>query len=472
MSDHRSEVGLARALSTPGEELREDPRRILLVEDDEGDALIVVELLLDAWPELKVDRAVDLGDAERRLPGGVDCVVLDLGLPDAFGFDALTRLRETHAEMPVVVLTGDADELRGIEALGAGAQDYLVKGAIDGPLLARAIRHSVQRKLAERFARELAVLRVQTAENARVQRGLVPTPMVEDPRITVRSAYRPGNRRQVLGGDFFDVVQASATCLQVVLGDVCGHGPDEAALGVQLRIAWRSLVLADLPHEDVLRTLDRLMVQERHAEHVFTTVASLRIDLVEGTASVALAGHPSPILVRGGTTSLLLDGTGGPPLGLADPPEWQISEVSLGDSWSLLLYSDGIYEGHVGDGGDRLGIDGLLGLTAAAIDGPAGACDDPAELIDAAEALNQGPLEDDVALLALTCDGRRASCSRSSSPDRWSCCSSPSGSESRPCPTNPRSGIICSGRSSPLAAPLKAWPPPSSTRRPVSAATS
>ena len=407
MTDRPSEAASAAIQPTPGEELREEPRRILLVEDDDGDAMIVGDLLIDAWPGLSVDRATDLADAERRLSAGVDCVVLDLGLPDAFGIEALRRLRVADAELPVVVLTGDSDEVRGIQALGAGAQDYLVKGAIDGPQLARAIRHSVQRKVAERFARELAILRVQSADNARVQRGLVPSPIVEDPRIGVHSAYRPGNRRQVLGGDFFDVVQSSEGCLQVVLGDVCGHGPDEAALGVQLRIAWRSLVMAGLPHENLLQTLDRVMVQERHADHVFTTLASVSVDLTDGTASVALAGHPSPLLVSGGGVRLLTERSGGPPLGLADPPEWELIHVTLGDSWTLLLYTDGIYEGRVGTGGPRLGIDGLLRMVETAPHGPVALCREPARLIDAVEERNRGPLEDDVALLGLTCDGGR-----------------------------------------------------------------
>lgn len=389
----------------PGAELRGDPRRVLLVEDDDEDALIFSELLLDAWPELEIARARTLGEAKSGLLGQIDCVVLDLGLPDAVGIEALQRIRDADAEMPVVVLTGNADEAGGIEALGAGAQDYLVKGAIDGAGLARAIRHSVQRRLADRFARELAVLRVQSAENARVQRGLAPRPLLEDPRISVRSAYRPGNSRQVLGGDFFDVVQSTDTCVQVVLGDVCGHGPDEAALGVQLRIAWRTLILADVPHEQLLHTLDRLMVQERHAEHIFTTLATLSIDLTDGTASVALAGHPAPILIAGGRPRLLLEHGSGPPLGLADPPEWPLTHVELGERWSLLLYSDGIYEGRVETPGERLGLEGLLALMAAPPADVAGYCDAPARLIDRVEELNHGPLEDDVALLALTCDG-------------------------------------------------------------------
>ena len=382
-----------------------EPRRVLLVEDDDGDAMIVSELLVEAWPVLRIDRASRLGEAERRL-GAVDCVLLDLGLPDALGIEAVRRLREADPEMPVVVLTGDADEHRGIQALGAGAQDYLIKGTISGASLARAIRHSVQRKLAERFERELAVLRVQSAENARVQRGLVPHPLVDDPQISIVSAYRPGNRRQILGGDFFDVVQ-SADSLHVVIGDVCGHGPDEAALGVELRIAWRTLILAGVPQLALLETLDRLVVQERHRDHIFATVASLSIDLDRNRAVTVLAGHPAPILLGGDRPRLLTDRPGGPPLGLEGMPPLVPSEVEIGDRWTLLFYSDGIYEGRVTGQKDRLGIDGFVDLLGDDRGTAAGEFD-PERLIDRVEELNGGPLDDDVALLALKRDAGRA----------------------------------------------------------------
>ncbi len=330
-------------------------------------------------------------------------MLLDIATQDVPSTDAVHRVRSLYPDLPVVVLTPDDDDEAGSDALTAGAQDYVSKDRADGVAIARAIRHSVQRSRAERYARELAMLRFRSAETARVQRGLMPRMLIDDPRVWIRSGYRPGDRRQVLGGDFFDVVQSSPTRLKMVLGDVCGHGPDEAALGVQLRIAWRTLILAGVEQLPLLETLDRLTHQERHAEHVYATVATIDVDLNTGRAWVAIAGHPPPIVSIAGVAQLLTEHVGGPPLGLGLPPRWELYEVELGESWLLLLYSDGIYEGKVVSRGTRLGIEGLLELLRA--EGPDAIWESvPNRLLDQVEALNDGPLEDDVALLAVRCD--------------------------------------------------------------------
>jgi serine phosphatase RsbU (regulator of sigma subunit) len=394
----------ASGTARPSRQLAGDPNHLLLIEQDEPAADEFVRRLTDAWPQLRVSRVSTLLEAEARLGSDVDCVLLDIDPPDDFGIDAVHRIRTLYPELPIVVLTADGDDDRGGEALTAGAQDYLAKAASEGYAIARAIRHSVQRNRAERYARELALLRFQSAESARVQRGLMPRMLIDDPRVWVRSGYRPGDRRQVLGGDFFDIVQSSPTRLKLVLGDVCGHGPDEAALGVQLRIAWRTLILAGVEPLPALKTLDRLTNQERHAGHVYATLASVEVDLGTGKAWVALAGHPPPLVsTPAGGLRLLTEHGGGPPLGIGLPPRWEMHEVDLGERWSLLLYSDGIYEGKIASRGTRLGIDGLLELIAA--ESPTAIWDSvPNRLLDQVEALNDGPLEDDVALLAVRCD--------------------------------------------------------------------
>jgi hypothetical protein len=107
----------------------------------------------------------------------------------------------------------------------------------------------------------------------------------------VVSRYRPG-RDALLGGDFFDIVETGDGTVYAVVGDVCGHGPDEAALGVALRIAWRTLVFAGTDADRLLPVLEEVLVRERRSEELFTTVCMVRLAADRETASVWLAGHP------------------------------------------------------------------------------------------------------------------------------------------------------------------------------------
>ncbi len=131
--------------------------RLLLIEDNPGDADLVREML-DSTGEAKFE----LVHAERLskglallAAGGCDIVLLDLGLPDSTGLDTFYELHAATPWIPVVVLTGSTDGEIGIQAVAAGAQDFLVKGTIDGPTLARRTRYALERKRAERTTADI-----------------------------------------------------------------------------------------------------------------------------------------------------------------------------------------------------------------------------------------------------------------------------------------------------------------------------
>ena len=109
--------------------------RLLVVEDDDGDALIVEELLIDSGEHFETDRVVSVAEA-LEYADKVDCALVDLALPDAIDLTAVLRLREAAPDLAIVVLTGLADRDRAVASMAAGAQDYLVKGEVDGPGLA------------------------------------------------------------------------------------------------------------------------------------------------------------------------------------------------------------------------------------------------------------------------------------------------------------------------------------------------
>jgi len=124
-----------------------DGIRVLLVEDNPGDARLFTELVRDAgagqWNLIRVDRLSGALDRVRREP--FDIILLDLSLPDADGLDTLIRAHAAAPKIPIVVLTGHDDEALAVRAVRAGAQDYLVKGRLDGDLLVRSIRYATER---------------------------------------------------------------------------------------------------------------------------------------------------------------------------------------------------------------------------------------------------------------------------------------------------------------------------------------
>ena len=131
--------------------MSDGPNRMLLVEDNPGDARLLREALKDvANYQFDLDHVERLSQALERLRGeAFDVVLLDLSLPDGQGLDNLAAVRDAAPGVPILVLTGLDDEEVAVRALRVGAQDYLVKGQADGSSVVRAIRYARERKCAE-----------------------------------------------------------------------------------------------------------------------------------------------------------------------------------------------------------------------------------------------------------------------------------------------------------------------------------
>ncbi|MEU2929758.1 fused response regulator/phosphatase [Streptomyces sp. NPDC007251] len=415
------ESGQAEAASAVGGPLKEEAHRdaaptsgsgatltLLLIEDDPAGSPIVPDLLDSAGKPIRVRTARNLTEAERLLTDDVHCILLDLALPAPGRSDSddelavlkhVLRLAPRHA---VLALTASGDTERGTEAVRVGAQDYLFRDELDGRLLSRAIRYAVERKRSDTAERRLAEGRLRAQENRRLERGLLPTPLLEGSSLRFAARYRPGRSRALLGGDFYDAVRTPDGTVHAMIGDVCGHGPDEAALGVELRIAWRALTLAGLCGDELLGTLQQVLEHERADEEIFATLCTVDIAPDGRRAGLCLAGHPAPLLARPGRQARLLPyDNNGPALGLLPGARWPRMQVELGSEWSLMLYTDGLIEGRVGEGGERLGQDGMVAMIRRQLaEGLRGE-----ELLRAAVSevreLNGGELTDDVAVVLL-----------------------------------------------------------------------
>ncbi len=153
-------VALHHQRAKPGAELVAPRRKtpaILLVEDNPADADLMVALLAAEFPS-------DAFTKVSRLNNALECVheetyeaiIADMVLPDARGFDVVTRLQAAAPATPIIVVSGLADEELAQQVVQLGAQDFLIKGSLTAPLVARAIRHSRERKRAEQRLMNLA----------------------------------------------------------------------------------------------------------------------------------------------------------------------------------------------------------------------------------------------------------------------------------------------------------------------------
>ncbi|AHH16800.1 putative response regulator receiver protein [Nocardia nova SH22a] len=376
---------------------------ILLVEDDPGDALLVEELVADGALGARLEHVRSLSEAgawlAARLP---DCVLLDLNLPDSQGLDALAQLREYTDQVAVVVMTGLDEEQTGLAAMAAGAEDYLVKGRVEPEWFGRAVRYAIQRKQAERTATALRATTMRAQENARLERGLLPKPLLRgEPVIDVVSRYRPGRAYSLLGGDFYDVIQEADGTVHALIGDVAGHGPDEAAIGVGLRLAWRTLVLSGVTGPRQLELLEQVLVAERTGPQIFATLTALYAPPGRGQVQVIRAGHPGMLVRRPGGTEWL-EVRGGPALGFVPGrADWPVHHVDVPVGTGLVLFTDGLFEARTSTDGMRLEEEGLLSMAAAV------SLDDPADYLDELlgrvedAAAPAGGLDDDVAVVYL-----------------------------------------------------------------------
>jgi len=125
----------------------ENKINILLIEDNDGDAVLINEMLYEIrLKKFELNRSHNLKEGITFLENNkIDIVLLDLSLPDSSGLNTFLKLHEKFPDIPAILLTGLNDEELAVNSVQAGAQDYLVKGAIDSTLLLRAILYGIER---------------------------------------------------------------------------------------------------------------------------------------------------------------------------------------------------------------------------------------------------------------------------------------------------------------------------------------
>lgn len=155
------------------------PIKVLLIDDEPAQAWLVAEHLRSVSE--KTQKPIDLVHTESLQEGvqrlkeaDIDVMLLDLSLPDSIGVNTLTKVRSKFPAIPIVVLTSMEDEELGVQLVQEGAQDYLVKGQVDGLLLFRTVRYAIERKQTE-TEREHLIQELQGAlAQVKTLSGLLP----------------------------------------------------------------------------------------------------------------------------------------------------------------------------------------------------------------------------------------------------------------------------------------------------------
>ncbi len=182
------------ACNNPSDREGRAAAHVLLLEDNPGDARLVERMLSRSRaPTYSVTTVQRLEDGLEKLEHEAFHVILtDLSLPDARGMDGVTRLQQSCPWVPIIVLSGSGDEELAVQAVQAGAQDYLVKGAVDASALQRSVRYAVERKAAEQ---RLAYLAQYDQLTGLANRG---TFQEHARRAVARARRDPGRRPAIL----------------------------------------------------------------------------------------------------------------------------------------------------------------------------------------------------------------------------------------------------------------------------------
>jgi GAF domain-containing protein len=214
------------------------------------------------------------------------------------------------------------------------------------------------------IAVENSRLYTERSHIARVlEAGLLPDPLPEIPGFELASLYRPAGEENLVGGDFYDVVPTPGGWM-LLMGDVTGRGPEAAALTAQARHTLRTAAaLVDDP-VGAVRQLNRTLVARRDLSICTVVAMHVAEDGAGARVRIVSAGHPLPVLVRGGVARTV--GDNGPLVGAWGDASWSADTVVLEPGDLLVLVTDGVTDAQGEE--ERFGDERLLAAVAPATD--------------------------------------------------------------------------------------------------------
>ena len=318
----------------------QDVRQLVLTHPDPGRVAAARELQsrypYDPNAEHGVARVIRTGESE--LYEVIDDELLKRFAPDPEAFDALRSFGLTSA---MVVPIAIQNRVMGAITL-AFAESGRRYGADD-----LTLAESVGRRAAVAID-NARLFRDREEMSAALQRSLLPQrlPVIPDAQLAFR--YIPFGEAHIVGGDFYDAFEAGEDTWGLLIGDVCGKGPEAASIVGIARHTIRGLAMLHSRPSGILQALNRAILDASPWDR-FCTAAYVRLHALGGTmrATVSLGGHLPPVLRRA-SGEVELVGEHGSLLGVLDEVHLSDSAVDLGPGDVLVLYTDGLEE----QGGD------------------------------------------------------------------------------------------------------------------------
>ena len=244
-----------------------------------------------------------------------------------------------RATVPIVVLTGEQNERIGIDAVQAGAEDYLVKGQVDDQLLVRSLRYAIERSRRHHIEHELRSNSEEFRVAQEIQKRLFPTRPPHLEGFDIGAALYPAT---ATAGDYFDYIPMRDGRTAVAIGDVTGHGMGPALLMAETRAVLRALVDVYNDPGEILTRANRVLAGDTDDSH-FVTLTLAALDPVARSLGYASAGQRGYLLDRDGHASIL-DSTS-LPLGINE--ELTVPgapSVPLESGQIIALFTDGVVE--------------------------------------------------------------------------------------------------------------------------------
>lgn len=361
----------------------------LVVEDNPDDAVLIERVLRRSGYDVdarRVDTASDTFEALRSEKW--DVVLADFTLPGFRGVDALGMIAELDLDIPFIIISGTIDAATALEAMMAGAADYVLKDEIERlPTVVRreldAARSRQERRRAE-YERDQALVELRGAnqelqalalENSRLyaaehriaetlQEAILAMPR-DVPSVDYFMRYVSATEHARVGGDFYDLFQIDDHSVGVVVGDVSGKGLEAASLSAMVRTVIR---VAALDHRTPAAVMAKTnSVIERFTEsETFVTVFFATLDTRTGRLYFVGAGHP-PVMIRRVTGATEVIQSSSPLIGAFSEMDYLDDAVVLEPGDTLFLYTDGLTEAR-SPGRDFYGEERLVEVLSRIVD--------------------------------------------------------------------------------------------------------